>query len=365
MAGKKISRIINRSLFNSIFNTLFLSRRVFLKTDRETFPVTFLNYYSGVTTLSIPSGHASFDHAIVFVERGKDIIFANLSLRGEAGKDTWQFETIDIQVVEFVNGESKTEGVNQRAESRIGQVYVSSLVSDFGIEESLKSSSRKLEFLRDEINAKMKDLYESASTVFMHERKPNPRMEHFRRDGKPYFIPEIRSPIRSDEKELAFYMAEIYARDYTVAENRFASEICVPLLYKLMLPVGYLQVNSKTPLTEKDYFAVRKLGMSASTVISNSTTVIRGVEELLPASDVSQGGMSVVFREKTMLRHFKEKSSVVFDVILPGNKKASMMSVVRNIVMGENQIYRVGCEIANIDPIGEVNYGEFLAMLTM
>lgn len=327
--------------------------------------MTFVNYYSGVTTLSIQPGHEPFEHAIVFVERGKDIIFANLALRGGAGKDSWQFETIDIQVVEFVGGEKKADVSNQRAESRIGQVYVAALVSDFGIEESLKSSSRKLEFLRGEIIGKMAGRYDNAAAVFLHEKKPNPRMELFRRDPRPYFIPEIRSPISSSEKELAFYMSEVHARDFTIAENRFVSEICVPLLYKLMLPVGYIQVNSKTALTEKDYSAVRKLGMSASTVISNSTTVIRGVEELLPAADVSQGGLSVVFRDKKMLRHFKEKSSVVFDVILPGNKKASMLSSVRNIVMGENQIYRVGCEIANIDPIGEVNYGEFLATLTM
>jgi hypothetical protein len=336
-----------------------------MKNNDETFPVKFIKYDAGNTTLEIPRGYGPFTQVIVFVERNRDVVFAHLNFSSQIDQNTYVFETVDIQVVEYVAAGKKPEVNSGRSEARIGQIFVTSIVSDFAIEASLKSAARKLEYLKGEITAKIQDRYDSAVTVFMHEKKPNPRMEYFSRDGAPYFFPELRSPVSTEERALAEYMNDIHARDFALQEKQYRSEICVPLLFKLMLPFGYIQVNSKEPLSQKDFSAIRKLGMSASTVLSNSTTVIKALDELMPAADVSSGGLSIVYRDKSMIRHFCVHSSIVFDVMLPGGKKSSMMAVVRNISQGENGIYRVGCEIKNIDPIGEVNYEEFLSSVTV
>lgn len=365
MSDKKLSRIINRSLFNGIFNALFLSRNVFMKKDGETLPVRFLKYDEGISTIEIPPGHDPFAQVVVFVERTNDIVYSNMNYRGTAGGNKYLFDTVDIQVIESVHSDVKKEVSNNRAVNRIGQAYVSSIVSDFSLESSLKNSSRKVEFLRGEITGKVRNRFESVETVFIHDSKLNVRMNYFKQTSRPYFIPEIRKPVNNDEEDLVMYMNTIYAKDYSVSKNRYHSEICVPLLYRMMLPCGYIQINSKETLTDKDYSAIRKLGMSASTIMSNSTSLIKGTDEIMPTADVSSKGLSVIFKNKPLIRHFRDKSSIIFDLTLPDNKKATALSVVRNITLSSCGVYRVGCEIANIDPIGEANYDEFISSITV
>ena len=84
-------------------------------------------------------------------------------------------------------------------------------------------------------------------------------------------------------------------------------------------------------------------------------------EERLLVSDVSKSGLGIVFKERKFIRFFKEGCLVYFDFILPENKKASILAIVRHIALLENKIIKVGCEIKDIDALSEVNFDEFLA----
>ena len=83
-------------------------------------------------------------------------------------------------------------------------------------------------------------------------------------------------------------------------------------------------------------------------------------KDRLLVSDVSYSGMGVVFRDRKYIRSFKENSYIYYDILLPENKKASMLSIVKNIELMENKIIKVGFAIKDVDALSEVYYQEFL-----
>jgi hypothetical protein len=365
MAGKIIKKITDRKLFQSIFLKLFLDKNVFLKTDKETIPIQFLNYEAGIATLKIPAGHDLSGTNIVFVERTKDIVFSQMKLKESKGPDKYDFEIIDIQLMEYVKNEEPPKPFTDiRSEPRNAQIYLSNIISDFSLSECLKNSVRRVEYLRQEILKKLNLMYPFASVSFLHDKKPNPRMDFFQNERRPYFFPELKSyETNHDNKDHAYFMTNIYPKDLSITDNKLNSEICVPILYKLMLPFGYIQVNSQKQLTEKDYSAIRKLGMSASVLFTNDPIIIKSADDIISIADISQSGLGIIFKDKPLIKHFKDNSAILFNIIFPDNKKAITLAIVRHISLIENKIYRVGTEILNIDPIGEVNYTDYIESL--
>jgi hypothetical protein len=99
--------------------------------------------------------------------------------------------------------------------------------------------------------------------------------------------------------------------------------------------------------------------MSADEII-NRTKFFPVSEEKLLVADMSKNGLGVVFKDRRFIRYFKERCQVFFDLILPEEKKAAIHAEIRNIVLMENKIIKIGCEIKEMDALSEVNYEEFL-----
>ena len=154
-------------------------------------------------------------------------------------------------------------------------------------------------------------------------------------------------------------MEHIYPEERE-ANRRMVSEIAVPFLYRYMLPFGYLRVNGVNPLSDEDYSFLKKNGMSISTFFTNDTSIIKSSTDRVVVTDLSMTGLGVVFRERVLIKHFREESLIIFTVFLPDKKTAVLMCQVKNITILKNAVYRVGCVILNFDAIGEVNYSEYL-----
>jgi hypothetical protein len=95
-------------------------------------------------------------------------------------------------------------------------------------------------------------------------------------------------------------------------------------------------------------------------IFSNNTTIIKSAGDILLVGDLSMKGLSIVFREKPLIKHFKDNSTILFDLFLPENMKATVLASVKNISLADGNIYRIGCQILNMDSIGEVNYSGYI-----
>jgi hypothetical protein len=365
MTQKKIRKITDKRMFHSVFMKLFLNGSVFLRKDHEAIPVRFLSYDSGVATLKIPPGHEPFGEIVVYVERKTDVVYSHMNFIASIGHDKYTFDAADLQLMEFISkDETATVHSEVRVQERTGQLYLSDIISDFSLSECLKTNTRRVEYMREELLKKLAALYPESAISFLHDRKPNRRMDLFQETRRPYFFTEFKRPVNpSDNRDLSFFMSEIFDRDSEFMRNRYVSEICVPMLYKLMMPFGYIRVNSTTALTEADYSAIRKLGMSASVLFTNDQRIIRSSGDIMSISDMSRNGLGIVFRDKPLIKHFREKSLVSFNVYFPDSRKASILAVVRHISLVNGTMYKVGTEIENIDPIGEVHYSDYIEMI--
>ena len=94
--------------------------------------------------------------------------------------------------------------------------------------------------------------------------------------------------------------------------------------------------------------------------LMNKEKVFPQSEDKLIVSNVSRNGLGIVFKERKYIRYFKEDNLVYFDLLLPDNKMAAIMAMVKNIALMDNKIIKIGCSIEEMDALSEVNYEEFL-----
>ena len=336
MTGKARS-ITDKKLFYTIFSKLFINKHVFLKKNDAAVAVQFIDYTEGIATLKIPPGNEPFDHVIVYTNRQDDVVFSHMKFENKISSNVYAFRTSDLQILGIPRHETRypvaaPENQVKRSEPRLSQLYVSNIISDFTLSKCLGDNTRRVEYIRQELSKKMMPSYPFPSIKFINELKNDPRMLFFQDERRPYFIPKFESGDMPDsDQDLKKFMSQIYPHDREMGHERFSSEIAVPMLYKFMLPFGYIQVNEKRQLTGDDYSLIRKIGMSASTIFTNDPHIIKSGQEIVPIVDLSINGLGIIFREKPLIKHFRDKSSIVFNIFLPEKKQATVLAAVRYI----------------------------------
>jgi len=217
--------------------------------------------------------------------------------------------------------------------------------------------------MRSEIAGRFEGKFEHIRIFFTGDRKSDSRMKWITDERKPVFIPVITAKQEgTDSETCSRYMNEIFYTDPLLKDGHFQSEIIVPLLYRGMFPFGYIQVNHFEKLSDSDLTFTKRMALAFSESITKDMLLFKPSEDSMMITDLSLSGLGILFRERTLIRHFSENESIVSTVYMPENKQATMMIKIMNINQISNY-YRIGCMIINIDPIGDANYQEFLGEL--
>jgi hypothetical protein len=279
---------------------------------------------------------------------------------------THVFELLDVQVLQIPRKEAR-KSVASIEKPETAALYISNIISDFTIQACIDSSRRRADTIKDQLLKQIHNLYPDTQILFLSDKTNDPRMLFCIKKRKPFFIRNIKDLDDRNKLEnqewLEYYKSYIYQPELQNHNSKIVSEICVPLLYKMMMPFGYIKTAHSSELDNKDFSAIRKFGMTASTVFTNDKQVIISSDEKIAVTDLSMSGLGIFFRNKVLIKHFKEKSLIIFSIYLPGNKHATFLCEVKNITLIQNYVYRVGCEIQNIEALGEVYYSEYLDRL--
>ncbi|HRX16320.1 MAG TPA: hypothetical protein P5123_08405, partial [Spirochaetota bacterium] len=107
---------------------------------------------------------------------------------------------------------------------------------------------------------------------------------------------------------------------------------------------------------------LKNLSMQLSKIFAN-VKLFKPLDENLLVSDISSKGVGIVFRERSYIRFFPEKSYVHFELILPDQIRIPMLTVVRSITFLENKIIKAGCEIISMDKSAMQIYSHYLQSL--
>lgn len=351
----EVKRITDRNIMYGFLKNIFTKKPVFLKTKELNIETqSFVFNEKGI----IFKTEEQFDDESVnlYVRNGDELNLARVKIISSSAGE-YRCDVNEILIMNLPRKEQRAAvGGENLAEQR---VYISGIISDFTLKMNFEDNRKKISVLRDDFEDKLTKKYDRARVYIISEQKADARMDYFIKEKKPYFVRNLTEKPAEDDEQHGYYIKMIYPENRE--ENKgIVSEIAVPFLYKYMLPFGYLRVNSFKPLSDDDYSILKKTGMNISTYFTNDKTFIRSSQDRIPIIDLSMGGFGVLFKERVLIKYFKENSLSIVTIFMPGNKSSTVLSQVKNISILKNGVYRVGCSILNFDPIGEVNYTEYL-----
>ncbi len=356
----EIQTITDQDQIKGIFYQHFLKGDIYLKTKNGDLKIQFLGISENKVAFKIPFIKNFSGIGLVLARRETSIIYVQLKFLERSEDDSFIFHPVKIQIINAQRREDRhTIGADSQSKKVI---YVTNIISDFIMENTLSMENKKVERIKDILRSDIERHFSYIKIFFFNEGRSDPRMRYFFHGNRPIYIFDIRKKPTSDREmsEYNNYINEIYSKDYYLQNRKqYISEIAVPFLFRAKIPYGYIQVNSTSPIPENIMSIIKKIAISCDEMFTK-TKFFPVSEEKLLVSDISRNGLSLAFRERKFIRYFKERCLVYFDIMLPDKKKASIQAEVRNIVLLENKIIKVGCEIKEMDAISEVNFEEFL-----
>lgn len=349
----EVKKITDRNIIYDFLKKLFTRKPVFLKTGNLNIETTSFVFNEDGVIFTINETVAE-DNVNLYIRNGNELLIARTMIVSRSGHE----HKCMVSEMLLMNIPRKEERVNAAVSNEGGNVYISNIISDFTLKENFEDNKRKILALKDDLEEKLGKKYDRVKVFAVSEQKNDLRMNYFLKERKPYFIKDVTQRC-DDDPQYKFYVNNIYSEEHE-ANRKMISEIAVPFLYRYMMPFGYLRVNGHKALTDDDYSSIKKTGMSISTFFTNDKSIIKSSSDRIYITDLSMTGLGVIFKERIFIKHFREESLVIFTVYMPGEKTSTVMCEVKNINILKNGIYRIGCSILNFDPIGEVNYTEYL-----
>ncbi|MBN2157819.1 MAG: hypothetical protein JW807_00380 [Spirochaetes bacterium] len=356
MAGT-IKTISDKAQFKEIFDKFFLRRDVFIKTKSGDMSIQFLGYADGNVAFKIPRVKSLPDSIVVLTRLGDNTIYASLKLLVR-NEDTFTFIPIQFQVIMEKRREERTDLPEAGGKNVL---FVTNLMSESMIQNILDLNEKKLGILKDNIKRDLKGKFDRTKIVLLNETRIDVRMKRFQDAWTPIFIRDITAAeANRGDRELSSYMSEIYAKDYKLAgQKELISEITLPLIYRNIIPYGYIQVNNVKPMNDTHLTSIKRLAAMINEYFVKEK-IFEPAKERFIVNDVSMKGIGIVFRDRRLLRYFAKDSRVIIELMLPDDNRVTMVVVVRNTIFHDSGIIKVGMEIATIDAISEVNYEEYL-----
>lgn len=353
-----IETITDTNRFEDIFNKEFPQGDVFLKTKNGNFKVSYAGFSEGLLALKIPLLKSMPPQCIVFMRKPGETVYAQLQFYQKEEEELYLFHTMKMQIISAIRSEER-ESVTEGGKSLL---FVSNVLSGTIIERTMALESRKVDLIKQTILNHLDQMFSYKKIFFINEGMSDIRMRHFYEKHAEYIIGDFNSIDKNNPAE-RYYLDNIYNKDYfLINRKQYISEAACAFTYKNAIPIGYLQVNHSVPMDTSALEIIRRL-TSQSSKLFQQAGLFKALEENLLVSDISSKGLGIVFKERSYIRYFPEKSYVHFELKLPDQVRISMLTIVRNISFLENKIIKVGCEILEIDESSRKVYDHFLDQL--
>jgi len=361
MNNESVKTYTDKETFDRIFNDIFAKFQSFIKIKESAIFAQFINYSDDKVVFEIKDCNETLENCIIISrDDSNNTIFAYLKLLEKKDSITYIFSPVKIQSAFTPRKEERKilnikDDVNQR-------IFIINMISEFIIKNSLEFNNKKIMQIENTIKIKLDKTFQHIRTYFI-QRGADQRMNYFKNKINPIFISDINTePTERHKEQFNFYKETIYPDDILLKnQSILISEIAIPIVYRMKIPYGYVQVNNTTQFAESSMQIMKKMAS-----IINELLIKHGIfpqaDEKLIVTDISKNGMGIVFKNKQCIKYFNKNQLVYFDLVLPANKKANILALVSNITIN-GSIYRVGCRIVEIDALSEVYYDEYFELI--
>ncbi|MFH0975837.1 MAG: hypothetical protein V1874_08650 [Spirochaetota bacterium] len=358
----QIKTITDRNSFEKILAKFFTNANVFLKTKTADLRINFMGYSDNVAAFRIAFVKSITGNCLIFSWKENFRIHALAKFNEKQGDDVFLFTIEKFQIISKARVENRKAMDSMDTGGSKNIIFVANLISYSIIENSLSMETKKIGRIKEYIQKETSEAFNHSKIFFCNESKNDSRMQYFLKNKKPIFIPQINTSEsgNTETENRNFYINTIYAKDHFLqGKKEYISEISVPLLYKQKMPYGYIQVNNTNILTSSNLLIAKKIAMTIEELLIKEKVFPKSDEKLI-VSNISKKGIGIVFKERKYIRYFKVNNLIYLDILFPQKKTASVMAMVRNITLLENNVIMIGCSVEEIDALSEVNYDEFL-----
>ena len=361
MNNSDLSTITYRENFQELFEKYFTNNEVFLRASQGTIPVTFFGFAQDRAAFKIPHVKNMSREVTVYARSGNETAYAFLSFFEQQEAGVFIFIPQRVQVISQERKENRRAVDNSQQNKTL--VFITGIMSDFILQNQISFNLKKIDNIREIIHEKLDSLALKVRLFLCNELKSDPRMRYFKSQRVPIYIPDFYHADEKDREKINYYLNHIHSQDHLLKNNKdYVSEISIPLLYNGKMPYGYLLVNSTMALPEDVYVAMKKSTIFIDKLFSDFE-IFSDADDRMLVSNISESGFAVTINERRLIRYFKEESHVSLEMILPGQKKASILAEVRYINSQANKTIKIGFKILDIDALSEINFEEFLESL--
>ncbi|MCB1189503.1 MAG: PilZ domain-containing protein [Leptospiraceae bacterium] len=221
------------------------------------------------------------------------------------------------------------------------KIHVTNIISQNDIYGSLHDDSAKVNEIKQNNLAKLKKYKFNQINLYITERLDN-RMRLMHNYDKPIFIPDKREPESVTDEFLPY---KEYFQLLKLSKNldKVVAEICVPLKYKNIVNIGYLQIMNEEALEPKAFNAVNLVAASIKRELMSSG-IFREEKDICELVDLSKNGISFYhLPTRSFNRTISLGGTIYFELVLSEEKRILCRAIVRNIKPLEKH-FRVGCQ---------------------
>ncbi len=344
--------------FPDLFTKYFSGREIFLRLKDGKMPVRYLGFSGETAAFKIPHIKTINGEVIIFTRLGTEVFYAFLNNVEKQEENLFILKPTRVQIISQSRAETRSPVADGEGNRKLA--FITNIIADFIVENTLALSLKKTDQIRDIINSEFGSPMHKMRLFLMNESHNDKRMHYFNLRRTPIYIENIQTNAPpGKESDYSYYRSNIIPNDNFLKENPdYISEVSVPMLLYGKLPYGYITVNSLSPIDSTYSAHVRKFCLFADRVF-REYKIFKPSEERMLVSNVSPSGFGITIKERKFIRYFKLNSQISLDMILPENKKASILATVKNIAPGQNNSIKIGFFIEDIDALSEVHYTEF------
>ena len=356
-----IKTISDREHFSHLFNNYFAKGEVYLRTKNGNLSLQFLGYNDDHVSFRIPSVKNIPDAIIAFTRYRGATIYVSLKLY-ERNEDTFTFSPLKFQIISETRKEDRKLMGDEGAEKTV--LYIYDLMSDMVIKNAISLQAKKVEQIVETAQFELRKRFAHSKVEFISTQNNDMRMKHLLETKTPIFVSDLNSnPEPEHEDDFNFYVNNIYKKDFKLQRgDGYISEATVPILFRELIPYGYVQVNDSRVISDGLFEVVKRIAIVIDQLFLKNK-VFAPIPNKFLVSDISRSGLGIVFKDRRMTSYFRKDSSIVFETMLPTQKRAVMGAIVRNINFLDGSIIKVGLEVNQIDKVSRANVEEYLNMV--
>ncbi|MCC5815863.1 MAG: PilZ domain-containing protein, partial [Leptospira sp.] len=249
-----------------------------------------------------------------------------------------------LMPIKMILREAKREGNRINLEGNSNKLRVTMTLNQNEIHKAQGFDDDNVDRILTQFTSKLKTKFDHAN-IYYSPRLDN-RLRLMQNYDKPIFIPNRKEPSSVPRDYFPF---EEYIRLIQIVklEERFISEISIPVKYKGYTPLGYVQVLGQNPLTNDSYESIQMVTSTITREIIN-TGIFQESKEVCEVSDLSSTGLSFLHPQSRFFsRSFSMGEIIIFELIYPNGEKSIIRAMIKNMKNMETN-FRVGVEFYNL-----------------